>query len=48
MTRRPVLDGKQIRFDTDFHARPRTEGKDVDLCFGGCMTISELSQPFRP
>jgi 5'-nucleotidase len=48
MTRRAVLEGKQMRFDADFHARPRRQGRDVDRCFSGSMTISELSQPFRP
>ena len=48
MTRRAMLEGKQMRFDADFHARPRRQGRDVDRCFSGNMTISELSQPFRP
>ena len=47
MTRRTVLDGKRLRFDADFHARPRRQGSDVDRCFSGSMTISEWSRPFR-
>ncbi len=32
-----------IWFDADFHARPREKGSDVDNCFSGALTISELS-----
>jgi 5'-nucleotidase len=36
-------DGRSVRFESDFHARPREFGKDVDRCFSGKLTISRLS-----
>lgn len=35
-----------VSFASDFHARPRTQGRDVDNCFGGSITISEIRPPF--
>jgi 5'-nucleotidase len=35
----------EVSFELDFHGRPRHEGTDVDLCFNGQITISEVS-PF--
>ncbi len=32
-----------VRFASDFHARPREQGSDIDRCFSGSLTISELS-----
>jgi 5'-nucleotidase len=32
-----------VLFESNFHARPRESGTDVDRCFGGALTISELS-----
>ncbi|MEO1617298.1 MAG: 5'/3'-nucleotidase SurE [Planctomycetota bacterium] len=31
-----------VRFDLDFHGRAREAGRDVDQCFGGKITVSEL------
>ena len=47
MIRQAVLNGQQLRFESDFHARPRESGLDVDWCFTGHMTISEISKPVR-
>lgn len=35
--------GAKLHFESDFHNRPRQEGRDVELCFSGQITISELS-----
>jgi len=35
--------GATVHLDYDFHARPREEGCDVDHCFSGQITISELT-----
>lgn len=32
-----------VAMQSEFHGRPRDQGSDVDLCFGGCITISRLS-----
>jgi 5'-nucleotidase len=40
-TGRIEQDGK-VRFELDFHARPREPGKDVEKCFSGHITISKL------
>ena len=37
----------QITFEIDFHARPRKNGHDVDACFNGAITISEMTSPFH-
>ncbi|MEO1525150.1 MAG: 5'/3'-nucleotidase SurE [Planctomycetota bacterium] len=34
-----------VRFEWDFHGRPRESGRDVAECFGGQITISRVS-PF--
>lgn len=47
MVRQAAFDGKQLHFASDFHARPRDSGSDVDRCFGGDMTITELLLPFQ-
>ncbi len=38
-----IRNGTEISFELDFHGRPRDPGTDVDLCFAGNLTISELS-----
>jgi len=35
-------EGSQLRFDGSYVARPRTPGRDVELCFEGAITISRL------
>lgn len=45
ISRQAVLKEQEVRFETDFHARPRESGLDVDWCFTGHMTLSELSNP---
>lgn len=47
MIRKSVLEGKLLRFAADFHARPRESRLDVDCCFNGHLTISEVSVPFQ-
>ena len=32
-----------VSFESDFHSRPRERGSDVDHCFAGSITISELN-----
>ena len=39
-------DGEMVSFELDFHGRPRKEGTDVDRCFAGSITISEVSPLF--
>lgn len=34
--------GGRVRFELDFHTRPREEGRDVEQCFGGRITLSKL------
>jgi len=36
-------DGDIIRFESDFHQRPRSGGSDVDHCFAGKLTISKVN-----
>lgn len=36
----------KIIFESDFHGRPRDSGTDVERCFAGSTTISELSPNF--
>ncbi len=38
-----LADDGQVRFELDYHARPREPGTDVDVCFSGQITISELN-----
>lgn len=33
----------RVRFELDFHARPRERGRDVQHCFEGRITISKLA-----
>lgn len=35
--------GTAVHLEYDFHARPREKGCDVDRCFSGQITISELT-----
>lgn len=35
-------DGDQLAYSGSYIARPRTEGRDVALCFGGAVTVSRL------
>jgi 5'/3'-nucleotidase len=35
-------EGSELRFGGSYVARPRTPGRDVDLCFEGAITISRL------
>lgn len=37
------IEESNVRFDLDFHGRPREKGSDVDRCFSGSLTISELN-----
>jgi 5'/3'-nucleotidase len=32
----------QFHYAGSYHSRPRTTGRDVDLCFGGAITVSRL------
>lgn len=41
-----IEEGGRVRFDLDFHGRPREGGRDVDQCFGGKITISKLGESF--
>lgn len=34
---------RHVRMISDFHGRPRTPGSDVDRCFAGDLTISQIS-----
>ncbi|NNE00674.1 MAG: 5'/3'-nucleotidase SurE [Pirellulaceae bacterium] len=43
ITRTATQDAEHVSFDLDFHGRPRKEGTDVDCCFSGYLTISEVS-----
>ncbi len=36
-------DESKVSFTSDFHARPRENGSDVERCFSGSITISEVS-----
>ncbi|QDT01843.1 5'-nucleotidase SurE [Rubripirellula lacrimiformis] len=42
-TSRAEPDRIEVCLLTDFHRRPRAEGSDVDLCFGGQITLSRLN-----
>jgi 5'-nucleotidase len=35
-------DGDRLRFAGSYQARPRTPGRDIDLCFQGATTVSRL------
>ncbi|EMI18722.1 stationary phase survival protein SurE [Rhodopirellula maiorica SM1] len=32
----------EIHFESDFHSRPRKPGLDVEQCFGGAITLSDI------
>ena len=34
--------GRELNLHSDFHGRPRLRGLDVDLCFGGSITLSSI------
>ena len=36
-------EGDALHYAGSYPARPRTTGRDVDLCFGGAITVSRLS-----
>jgi len=40
-----INEHRQVDFRLDFHGRPREPGRDVEHCFAGRITISEL-EPF--
>ena len=35
-------EGEEFRYAGSYPGRPRTPGRDVDLCFGGAVTVSRL------
>ncbi|OYP34748.1 5'/3'-nucleotidase SurE [Rhodopirellula sp. MGV] len=35
-----------VHFELDFHARPRENGRDVDHCFSGAITLSKVDPHF--
>ncbi|MAG34514.1 MAG: 5'/3'-nucleotidase SurE [Deltaproteobacteria bacterium] len=35
--------GDTYRYTGNYHARPRTPGRDVDVCFGGKIAVSRIS-----
>lgn len=35
-------EGDQLRFAGSYQSRPRTPGRDIDLCFAGAITVSRL------
>ncbi|MFN7920125.1 MAG: 5'/3'-nucleotidase SurE [Bryobacteraceae bacterium] len=37
-----ACEGAQWRYAGSYAGRPRTPGRDVDLCFGGAVTVSRL------
>ena len=41
-TERPEFKNDRFRVTSDFHNRPRSAGSDVDVCFGGRISISRL------
>ncbi|MDG2220735.1 MAG: 5'/3'-nucleotidase SurE [Rubripirellula sp.] len=45
LQRTATATGQIIEMEADFHGRPRAPGSDVERCFNGHLTISELS-PF--
>lgn len=38
-----IRDGETVHLRSDFHGRPRRPGLDVDRCFSGWLTISNVS-----
>ena len=43
LERQAIRGDDSVRFASDFHARPREQGSDIDRCFSGALTISELN-----
>ncbi|MDF1843336.1 MAG: 5'/3'-nucleotidase SurE [Rubripirellula sp.] len=43
LQRTATTTGPVIEMATDFHGRPRAPGSDVERCFGGQLTISEVN-----
>tara|TARA_R110002049_G_scaffold285698_1_gene466791 strand:+ start:224924 stop:225637 length:714 start_codon:yes stop_codon:yes gene_type:complete len=43
MHRVSIRDGEQLRFQSDFHGRPREPDSDVHHCFSGRLTISKVA-----
>jgi len=41
-TGEPDFKNDRFRVTSDFHNRPRSAGSDVDICFGGRISISQL------
>lgn len=35
--------GDGVQYRADYHARPRTSGRDIDVCFSGKIAISKLT-----
>ena len=35
-------DPQLAHYDGDYHARPRTPGRDVDVCFGGRVALTAV------
>ncbi len=42
MTRTAHHRESEIHFESDFHGRPRKPGLDVEQCFGGAITLSDI------
>lgn len=42
-----AIENGQYKAKIDFHGRPRIKGSDIDRCFGGALTISEISPGIR-
>lgn len=36
-------DGGRMRYNAAYHSRPRAEGADVHICFGGKITVTEVT-----
>jgi 5'-nucleotidase len=32
----------ELYYDGNYHARQRTRGADVDVCFGGCIAVTAI------
>ncbi|TWU05063.1 5'/3'-nucleotidase SurE [Stieleria varia] len=47
ITRTATIDEGRVVYELDFHGRPRSRGSDVERCFAGSLTISDLSPFFR-
>ena len=44
--RKSKQDGELVSFELDFHKRARVVGTDVDLCFSGFTTVSDVAPHF--